>query len=657
VGFEGQQLSRRNALRLLGAAAGGTALVATGAPATANAASGTEVELVDNGTSVTLRNGLVSATIVKATAQTTGLYLVGSSHGNESFNLVGGNRGNGYTTFNYSVAGTSYERAVSGASYRVVSRSPDRVVIAMTVNDSARLPFVVETHVALERGASGLHYYLIFRYPLEMPDGLRIGQLRYAFALGDQSFTYFVVDDERGVQQRPTVEQTRQWKTLQDTTYILPDGTLWSKYQNSTDLEGDSHVFLASNGKVGAALIQASKEYFAGGPTKQELTVHDYYSGEILLWHPFTGHYGSPALVPDKGWEKVYGPFFLHVDEGDSADPETNVRALWSRAKDRAAAEQARWPYSWVADPVYAVDTRSTVSGRLRVKDVRSAAGAWVLLTRPGEDWQYENEDYWYSARTDAGGRFTLKGVRPGVYTLTAFLDGVFGEYRRAKPVTVGVGEDHNLSTLHWEPVSHGRTVWQIGTPNRSAEEFHVHGGPNGFRRHLNWLEYPYEFPDDVDFKIGVDDVARKWNYFHPAYRTPGTDAQLAWRGTVPDRSLTTWKIRFDSAGYATGIATLDIALASSVFGSLKVALNGVDLAALDSLPGPPGDNASYRLTCRGMYRELSPISFPATAIQAGENVLTLAPAHPPKAPTSDNWMEPMGGVMYDVIRLQVDEK
>ncbi|MEO6083064.1 MAG: polysaccharide lyase family protein [Umezawaea sp.] len=649
-------MSRRTALRLFGAAAGGTALAATGLPLSVAAASEPAVELVDNGTTVTLRNGLVSATIVKATAQTTGLYLVRSSHGNESFNLVGGNRGGGYTTFNYSIAGTSYEKTMSGASYRVVSRKPDRVVIAMTVNDSATLPFVVETHVALERGASGLHYYMIFRYPRALPDEFKIGQLRYAFALGDQSFTYFVVDDERGVQQRPTVQQTQQWKTLQDTTYILPDGMLWSKYQNSTDLEGDNHVFLASNGKVGASLIQASKEFFAGGPTKQELTAHDYYSGEILLWHPFTSHYGSPAMVPEKGWEKVYGPFFLHVDEGSSTDPKANVRALWSRAKERAAEEQAKWPYSWVADPLYAVATRSTVSGRLRLKDMRSAAGAWVLLTRPGEDWQYENKDYWYSARTDADGGFTVKGVRPGTYTLTAFVDGIFGEYQRDMPVVVGVGREHDLGGLLWEPVSHGRTVWQIGTPNRSAEEFYVHGGTNGFRRHLNWLEYPYEFPNGVDFKIGVDDAARKWNYFHPAYRTPGTDAQLTWRGTVPDRSLTTWKIRFDSTGYPKGLATLDIALASSVFGSLRVALNGVELAALDSLPGPPGDNASYRLACRGMYRQLSPISFPAAAIRAGENVITLSPAHPPKAPTSDNWMEPMGGVMYDMIRLQVDE-
>ncbi|HEX8628784.1 MAG TPA: polysaccharide lyase family protein, partial [Catenuloplanes sp.] len=422
------------------------------------------------------------------------------------------------------------------------------------------------------------------------------------------------------------------------------------------DLEGDNHVFMSSNGRVGLSLIQASKEAFNGGPTKQELTVHDYYQGEILLWHPFTSHYGSPALVPEKGWEKVYGPFLLYANESAAGeDPVANVRDMWAMAKRQARRERARWPYSWVSDPAYAAATRSTVSGRLRIKGGQSAENAWVLLSAPGEDWQYESRDYVYSARADAKGRFTVEDVRPGVYTLTAFVDGALGEYKR-QGVRVGARKEHDLSTLHFYPATHGRTLWQIGTPDRSSGEFHTFGGPNGFREHLTWLEYPYEFPDDVDFTIGVDDIATDWNYFQPAYRTPGTDLQLAWRGTVPDRSLTTWRIRFHSDGYDRGVATLDIAIASSVFGTLRIGLNGTDLASFDPLPGPPGDNASYRLSNRGMYRQLPPVVFAATAIRPGENVITLSPTRPPKAPTADNWMEPMAGIMYDVIRLQVDD-
>jgi rhamnogalacturonan endolyase len=237
----------------------------------------------------------------------------------------------------------------------------------------------------------------------------------------------------------------------------------------------------------------------------------------------------------------------------------------------------------------------------------------------------------------------------------------VLGEFKKPG-IAVPAADRVDLGRLGWRPETYGRTLWQIGTPDRSAGEFHIFGGPQGFRKYLTWLEYPYEFPDGVDFTIGRDDIATDWNFFQPVYRTPGTPLQLSLRGTTPDYSLTTWKIRFNSEGYAHGTGTLDIALASSVFATLKVGLNGTELAAVDPLPGPPGDNASYRLSDRGMYRQLPPIAFPAGLIVAGENVVTLSPVRPPKAPLTaagavDDWMEPMAGLMYDVIRLQVDDR
>ena len=66
------------------------------------------MELVDNGTTVTLRNGVVSATLVKATAQTSALYLTGSAYGNQGVNVLGGSHGGGYTTFNYAIGATTY---------------------------------------------------------------------------------------------------------------------------------------------------------------------------------------------------------------------------------------------------------------------------------------------------------------------------------------------------------------------------------------------------------------------------------------------------------------------------------------------------------------------------------------------------------------------
>jgi rhamnogalacturonan endolyase len=636
---------------MLGIAGAGTAAAVFGTGTSAYAAdSAPDVQLIDNDTTVTLTNGLVEVTLSKATGGTSALKLVGSKNGNEDVNFLAGSHGSGYSTFNYSIGTTTYTGSISGATYAIVSQSADRVEVSMTADDPTKLPFVVELHAALERGTPGVYYYMVFRYPAEMPDDLVIGQLRYAFAAGDSSFTYFVVDDERGVQQRPTIAELAASTTLQDTTYALPDGRVYSKYQNISNLEGDNHVFMISNGAVGLSLIQASKEYFCGGPTKQELTCHDYYDGEILLWHPHTSHYGSPQLEPAKGWEKVYGPFLVHAGEASEADPATAVAAMWKDAKAAAAREIRQWPYRWVTEQLYALDDRSAVTGRLHISDGTDPAGAWVVLSALGSDWQLQSEDYLYYAHADRSGHFQIPAVRSGTYTLSAFVDGVIGEYTRQN-VTVPT---RDLGTLVWHPRSFGRTLWQIGTPNRSAGEFHISGG--NFRTRLTWLEYPYEFPQGVDFTVGVDDPAQNWNFFHPCYLTPGTPAELAWRGTTADLTLTTWKIRFNGGRRKLhGTATLDIALAASVFGSLNIALNGTPLASIDPLPGVPGDNSSYRLTCRSMYRLLDPIRFDAESILPGENVITLTPVHAPLAPTSDNWMEPMGGVMYDVIRLQVD--
>lgn len=656
-------IRRRSVLGLMGLAAGAAALPLRSATS-ASAAPGEEVTLTDNGASVTLANGIVQFTIVKSTAEIRDLRLIGSTQGNGDMNLLSGSHGHGYTTFNYS--GSASAAGMSGAAFRVVSQSADRIEISVLSNNPARLTFYLDIRIALERGASGLHQYWIAKYPDTMPDGLSFGQLRYAFAADDPAFRWFVVDDERGIQQRPSLADAAHWTTLQDTTYALPDGSIWSKYQNSSNLEGNNHVFMISNGKVGLSLVQASKEAF-GGPTRQELTCHDYYSGMILLWHPLTSHYGEPEATPSKGWEKVYGPFYLHVSEASVGDETANVAALWDDAKRAAAHEAAAWPYAWVSAPAYAAAERSTVSGKLTVATLGAVDNGWAVLYQPGpdrqyqgltldgDDWQYLNLDYIYSAEIGPDGRFTIPAVRPGTYTLAAFTKGAMGEYRRAG-ITVRAGTSVDTGNHVWHPVENGPTLWQIGTPDRSSEEFHVHGGRDGFRRTLTWLEYPYEFPNGVDFKVGVDDPAKGWNYFHPALRTPGTDAQLSWRGTTPDRSLETWTIRFDAHRYAGGTGFLDIALAAQVFATLKVTLNGTVISSADPLPGVPGDNASYRLVARSMYRQIPTITFPAALLRDGENVITLAPAGRPQAPTSDNWMQPMAGIMYDSIRLQVSE-
>src|SRR5699024_4260702 len=380
------------------------------------------------------------------------------------------------------------------------------------------------------------------------------------------------------------------------------------------------------------------------------------YDGEILLWHEHTGHYGTPSIQPEKGWEKIYGPFYLYINESDGSDPEENVEEMWKDSKQASKKEQDKWPYKWIKDSIYEADNRTNVSGNLEITDNSSPENAWVILSPPGVDWQEDTEGYVYSERADENGNFNIKGVRPGKYTLTAFTDDIMGEFKK-DGITIDSGDSQDLGTLEWTPEQYGERLWQIGTPNRSSEEFYINGGENGFRNHMTWLEYTYEFHNDVDFEIGKSVTDKNWKYFQPMYKTLGTDEQLDLRGTDKDQSLTEWNIHFDLEGYENGLGTLSIDLASSVFASLEVKLNGETIATFEEIPGPPGDNAPYRQAVRGVYRQLDPIQFDADLIKKGENVITLTPYDDPEATTSDDCMTPMSAIMYDVIRLEINEE
>ena len=117
---------------MLGAATATAAAAPWLRPNPATAADDPGVQLVDDGSTVTLSNGILSFAVTKATAQIRTMQLIGSTNGNEAFNLVSGTGGQGYSTFDYYVGTTRFSKGLSGATYRVVSQSDDRVEIAMT---------------------------------------------------------------------------------------------------------------------------------------------------------------------------------------------------------------------------------------------------------------------------------------------------------------------------------------------------------------------------------------------------------------------------------------------------------------------------------------------------------------------------------------------
>jgi rhamnogalacturonan endolyase len=328
--------------------------------------------------------------------------------------------------------------------------------------------------------------------------------------------------------------------------------------------------------------------------------------------------------VDTGAWEKIYGPFMIYLNAGKDTDE------LWADAKSKAAAERAAWPCEWLQHPLYPrAAERGTVTGRLRIEDPQdpaaSPASAWVGLAAATPDWQQQSADYQYWVHADKNGAFTIPHVRAGTYTLYAFTDGVMDEFRR-DGVKVESGRAVELPLLEWNPVRHGRQVWQIGTPDRTAKEFR-HG--DGYREWGLWKKYPEEFPHDVDFAIGQSHERTDWNFAQCTVQKDGD-----WVGTK-------WNIRFVlPAAPPSGTATLRLALAAAHRAVLRVSVNGkqVGLRRVDT------DNAMMRAGIHGQYSQWD-VAFASGLLRAGPNTVTL---------------EQQGGrsmqrnVMYDCLRLEL---
>lgn len=82
-------------------------------------------------------------------------------------------------------------------------------------------------------------------------------------------------------------------------------------------------------------------------------------------------------------------------------------------------------------------------------------------------------------------GKFTIPAVRPGTYKLHVIAKGVVGQYLQDN-IHIVSKKNTDLGTINWKEESHGKLLWQIGVPDRSAAEFRV---PPGFPSPIPNLE------------------------------------------------------------------------------------------------------------------------------------------------------------------------
>jgi len=547
----------------------------------------------------------------------------------------------------------------------------------------------IEIRYALGRGESGLYTYSIFTHQTNYPAtgigearfGVKLNPEICDYLTIDSKRRKLMPKPEDWDQ--GTELNFKEARRLNTGIY---KGQVSHKYDLSAiQFDIPAYGWSSTRDKISLWFVNPSIEYLSGGATKVELTGHlDNNEGAVptLLNYWRGSHYGGSicAIGESERWSKVIGPFLIYCNAG--ADPEV----MWKDALRKAVSETKAWPYDWVEGVDYPHEReRGTVRGQIVLDDpfapnlqfsnmlvglaapdyamppfnrrpstddaetnqFRVPPSAGLMATNEsGEsnqnfgrfarrgrggfggprtvDWQNDAKFYQFWTRADERGRFTIGDIRPGNYTLHVIADGVLGEGAWSN-ITVTTGARMDLGKLNWRPERFGKPLWEIGIPNRSAEEFR-HGD-----HYWQWglyNQYTNDFPQDVQFVIGRSNYHTDWNYAQVP-RSPDTG--------------TTWTIAFNLTNAPAGKATLRIGIAGV---SLR---GGVEVSVNDEPVGNTGfmaDTATIRRDgIRGYWLERN-VAFGANLLKRGSNTLKLS--IPPGHSTS--------GILYDYLRLELAE-
>jgi len=651
---------------------------------------GPNVTIVDNGSTVTMANGIVSIVITKSSAEIHTINYIYNNSGTTVTNqlLAGGSSGgllywfqNGGTF----IAGPFTESVVANTgSYAEISLS-----YASPTNG------VMDIHFSMLRGSPGFYTTAILTHRGQ--DGLMHIELRPNIYAGSQ-FNWMSVDAARnrlmqvgggstvGVQGAPV--ECYLW------TSGIYAGQYEDKYKYSADLAGLSAWGWSSVGtggrNVGLWNVTASPEYYPAGPMERSLMEH---IGTTIL-NVFTGgYYGlgtDDNLADGELWSKVYGPYFYYCNNVTNTLTATNqaAQALYNDALAQGAAEQTAWPYSWFTNASYTpAANRGTVTGKLVIADSgnpnAAASNLWVgVVQQPAVDASYDFQSwakpYQFWVKTDTNGNFTIPDVIAGAnYTLFAFGPGAAGTFLSQNlaggdppllydlptvpfSVTVAGGATNNLGTKTWLPSRVGATVFEIGYPDRTAAKFR-HGddywvgdlGPSASSPSpvwSKWLEYPFDFPNGVNYTVGQSRWSTDWNFIQPVV----TDSQ----GNYNNSSST---ITFNLATAPTNgaSASLYLGLTSDFYAALVVSVNGNNLGSAGGVTASPSalpatgfvpaytdSNSQIREGNNGAFSD-ERITFPASLLHVGNNTITLAIRQIGGSYFADH-------AMYDYLRLEL---
>jgi rhamnogalacturonan endolyase len=547
---------------------------------------------------------------------------------------------------------------------QVFRNSPELVHFAVIDHRALHL----EQHFVMLKGESGVHPYVI----IKSAPGASTGEMRTMYRF-DRDILDFAWEAERTGQQPKYsfLQSISDPGNMGDETWRLPDGSVYQKY-DYCPYYAESPMWGHYGHGFGVFFIPVSLESYAGGPLRQELAVHQ---DALILNYVGGGHFGGGGSATGRTGEKIHGPWYLYFNTG--ATPE----AIIADAKKTAEVEKAKWPYTWMDEPLYPLD-RTTVTGRLTLTHDRSTAYAYIILGQPtnpprpafgrrgaspdggpgaGGPGQAEGArrrrsappaegdagngplgrggppegvapvadrasilytqsgGYIFYVKADANGHFTFPAVRPGSYTLYA--------WQTQGPVTQSFAQDNievkgsrlDLGELLWDAPYHPNLVFQVGNADRMAGEFKLGNAPRS-------NQLVSQIPNDLTFTIGQSKESEDWYYAQPAPAAPKSG---------------TWNIKFSMATVPAGNAYLTIPVAGGP-GDVAVLVNGHQVGRVFH-----NDDASVRRAANrsGVYARFE-FTFPASQLQPGENTVSLR---------TMRGSGRFNGIMYDTIVLETD--
>jgi rhamnogalacturonan endolyase len=629
------------------------------------AGEGPNVTVLDNrdGT-VTLGNGLVSIVIVKETARLNALYYTHKFGGQTSEILLGkgqyyyGGFSLGDGKFAYSLAA---DPAGNGGGYADVK------LLSSTESSGT-----MEVHFCMLRGSRGFYSTAIMSHRAQDQKG-NVGAWGVVTRVMPL-FNWLSADEERNfLIGTPSKNGVKVPNSPHEITVNLDGaqaGTYADKFiygQDHADLRAWGWSSVGSGGLNVGMWMMTNMDFSDGGPMKRDVSVYPYseLNNSILTGELGMGSDGD--FAPGEAWSKTCGPWFIYLNDipPSITDAREAAQRLYKDALEQADAEKKAWPYSWFKNSAYAPESgRGTVTGKMVIDDKgnpnASAAGIWVgleeqpLTTHDTYDFQKWLKPYQYWVQTDKNGNFTIPHVLPSNnYTLWAYGPGAAGTFmsqdqKGGNPpleldvpstpfhVSVNHGSTTALRDVTWTPKRIGPTVFEMGTPNRKADEFR-HGddywAPElppklGYPTPV-WggqMEFPRDFENGMTFIVGKGRWATDWNYCLPA-AADATGTYQPCIGTidfdlvrVPDSDAT---------------ASLYIGCAGDDGGKVIVSVNDANLGETQGVAAAPdaieatgfdpaySDDSSIHFGCHGPFSD-ERINFPARMLHAGKNTITI---------------------------------